>query len=195
MTGRESDQVQSGPTKTERARGTTPNFRKHITIKLRLRLRLCHQHLNSECTSENTRSPDKPCYYHHHYHYHSDHTRSNHSSTLYNSLTKLRTPTRLQNRSSSVESSAARGGDSEWSCAPPQLGSRAYERVRVGSDYYGVLVARWRQLFVRMWLCEGDQLSVVRMWLCEGNQLLFGCGCARAPAVDVRMWLCDGVSC
>ena len=37
-------------------RKSTVRFRKHIAFKLRPRLRLCHQHLNSECPSENVRS-------------------------------------------------------------------------------------------------------------------------------------------
>ena len=87
-----------------------------------------------------------------------------------------------------------KGGDhSEGFCAPPQLGSRAFERVRVGrknSEGFG-LVARWRQLLVV--LREGVSFGLV--WLREGVSVArvmaaSRCGCTVVSNC-VRMLGCE----
>ena len=67
------------------------------------------QEISDYARSLQAHNPDKPCYYHYHFQYRSDHALSNHSSTLWNTLIKLRILTSLCNRSPSVE----RGGDPE----------------------------------------------------------------------------------
>ena len=49
---------------------------------------------------------------------------------------------------SACELEVLRGGGSEGFCAPPQLVSRAYERVRVGGLEDSVMAARGCQLLV-----------------------------------------------